>query len=193
MRRVLFLLGALVLAAIVVIGLTQAGGSAPEPAPAKRFDLGQAKRRLANAPPPLNTLYAQANELLGGGKPAFDQRLRELRGHPVVINKWASWCVPCQSEFPVFQSVATERGASVAFLGVNGSDKDAAARRFLGVRPLPYPSYTDPRETIARSIKAPANYPITVFVDRRGKTAFIHQGEYRTEAQLSNDIDRYLR
>jgi cytochrome c biogenesis protein CcmG, thiol:disulfide interchange protein DsbE len=193
MRRALAMFAAAALVVVLVIGLTQASrDSTPQAAPA-RFDLGKAKQRLQAAPAPLNRLYGQANELLGGGRTAFDRRLAQLRGHPVVINKWASWCVPCRAEFPMFETVAARRGTSVAFLGVNGSDKRPAAVKFLRTRPLPYPSYEDPREAIARSLSAPANYPITVFIDRRGKTAFIHQGSYRSESDLNADIDRYLK
>ena len=58
--------------------------------------------------------------------------------------------------------------------------------------PLPYPSYVDPKEQIVRDIGAPGNYPITVFIDEDGETAFIHQGPYRSDADLEADIDRYL-
>ena len=57
---------------------------------------------------------------------------------------------------------------------------------------MPYPSYEDEDEDIARSLKAPANFPITVFIDDKGKTRFIHQGQYRTQADLERDIERYL-
>jgi cytochrome c biogenesis protein CcmG, thiol:disulfide interchange protein DsbE len=193
MRRALVLLAAVALVAVLVIGLTQASRNSGSQGTPARFDLGQAKRRLATAPAPLRGVYAQANQLLGGGRHAFDRRLAQLKGHPVVVNKWASWCVPCRAEFPMFESVATQRGTKVAFLGVNGTDKRPAATKFLRQRPLPYPSYEDPKEAIARSISAPANYPITVFLDRRGKTAFIHPGSYRSEADLRADIDRYLK
>jgi hypothetical protein len=78
--------------------------------------------------------------------------------------------------------------------GVNyaGRSQAAAAQRFLRRHPLPYPSYVDPDEDISRWIEAPANYPITVFRDARGKTVFIHQGLYRSDAELRTDIDRYL-
>ena len=109
-----------------------------------------------------------------------------------MINKWASWCNPCRAEFPAFQQVATARGKQVAFLGVNASDARDPARRFLADFPVPFPSYVDPDEKIARRLKAPANYPITVFVDRAGKTAFIHQGGYTSQADLERDIDQYL-
>jgi thiol-disulfide isomerase/thioredoxin len=192
MRRLLVVIGGLALVAVVVIGLTQASHNDGPAAKVTHFDLRAAKSRLAAAPGALRGLYAQANQLLGGGQPAFDKRLAALRGHPVVVNKWASWCVPCQSEFPVFQSVATREGAKVAFLGVNGKDVDAAARRFLARRPLPFPSYTDPHETIARSLEIPQNYPMTVLLDRRGRMAYIHPGPYRNDAALLQDIKRYL-
>jgi cytochrome c biogenesis protein CcmG, thiol:disulfide interchange protein DsbE len=193
MRRLLVVLAIVVgLFVVVVIGLTQANQNNGPAAKVSNFDLPAAKRKLAAAPGPLHGLYAQANQLLGGGKPAFDRRLAALRGYPVVVNKWASWCVPCQSEFPVFQSVATKKGTKVAFVGVNGKDVDAAARRFLAKRPLPFPSYTDPDEVIARSLRIPQNYPMTVLLDRRGKMAYIHAGPYRDDAALQKDIKRYL-
>lgn len=193
MRSLLVVLGLVVgLGVVVVIGLTQAGQKDGSATTAGHFDLQAAKEKLTAAPGALGGLYAQANELLGGGKPAFEKRLSALRGHPVVVNKWASWCVPCQSEFPVFESVAAKEGTKVAFLGVNGKDVDAAARRFLAKRPLPFPSYTDPDETIARSLEIPQNYPMTVLLDRRGKMAYIHAGPYRDDAALERDIERYL-
>src|SRR5687768_4788167 len=102
MRRVIPLLALAALVAVVVVGLSQTGGS-KQPAETEAFDIAQAQRSLAGAPAKLSGLHAQAGELLGGGPEAFDRRLRALRGHPVVINKWASWCGPCRSEFPYFQ------------------------------------------------------------------------------------------
>jgi cytochrome c biogenesis protein CcmG/thiol:disulfide interchange protein DsbE len=192
MRRVLPYLAAVALAAIVVIGVTQATGSGGTGDDATHFDLPAAKAKLAAAPPPLNGLYAQASEILGGGQSAFDARLAQLKGHPVVINKWASWCLPCQAEFAVFQSVAVKRGAQIGFLGLDSNDGTTRAKKFLVKRPLPFPSYADPSQGIANSIEAPANSPITVFLDRAGKTAFIHQGQYRSADELDADIDRYL-
>ena len=57
---------------------------------------------------------------------------------------------------------------------------------------MPFPSYLDPDEEIARSIRAPANFPVTVFIDALGRTAYIHQGQYRDEADRAADIDEYL-
>jgi cytochrome c biogenesis protein CcmG, thiol:disulfide interchange protein DsbE len=190
-RRVAWILGVLILTAVLVIGLTQAGGKSSDEKLGK-FDLQAAQKQLAGAPAPLAALHAQSAELLDGGVPAFDKRLTALKGHPVVINKWASWCNPCRAEFPALQKVATERGKQVAFLGLNGHDSTDPARKFLVQYPVPYPSYVDPDEKIAQKLGAPANYPITVFVDSRGDIAFRHQGLYNSTKALEADIHRYL-
>lgn len=198
MRRTAWVIALLALAAVVLVGLSQAGGKeaggregggTARPA---TFDLRAALERLRGAPAPLAALHAQANRLLGGGRAAFRRRLAALRGHPVVVNKWASWCTPCRAEFPVFQQVATDRGRRVAFLGLDAQDKAPAARRFLAKRPLPYPSYLDPDQSLSRTLRAPDVAPVTVFLDARGRTAFIHSGQYTSARQLSADIDRYL-
>ncbi len=194
MRRALALLAVAALVGVIVIGLTQAGDSTgtsggTEPA---TFDLGEARQRLQGAPAPLAELHAQANELLEADPDAFERRLRALRGHPVIVNKWASWCGPCRAELPIFQKVSTERGRQIAFIGLNARDERPAAERFAAQYPVPYPSYEDPDEKIARVLGVPSNFPVTVFIDAKGKTAFVHQGGYGTEAKLVADIESHL-
>jgi cytochrome c biogenesis protein CcmG, thiol:disulfide interchange protein DsbE len=190
-RRALPFLAAAAIAAVLVIGLTQAGGNDAAPK-AKPFDLQAALDGLEGAPAPLAALHGQANDLLDGGAKAVEARLKDLRGHPVVLNKWASWCGPCRHEFPFFERVAAERGKRIAFLGINSGDATSDAKAFLREFPLTYPSYEDPEEQVARAIGAPANYPVTVFLDAKGRQAFIRQGGYASAAQLERDIDRYL-
>jgi cytochrome c biogenesis protein CcmG, thiol:disulfide interchange protein DsbE len=192
MRRAIAPLAALALVAVLVIGLTQAGGDSDRDTATPAFDVEEAKKQLAGAPAPLAALYEQSNTILDGGVKAFEARIDSLAGHPAVVNKWASWCRPCRAEFPVFQQVAAERGKEIAFLGINGADKRPAAEKFLAERPLPYPSYEDPDEDIARKLKVPKFFPMTLFVDANGKTAFIKSGEYTSRADLEADIDRYL-
>jgi cytochrome c biogenesis protein CcmG, thiol:disulfide interchange protein DsbE len=191
MRRLLMVLGVLLLTGVLVVGLRQAGGK-DEAQVTRPFDLRAARAELRGSPAPLAALHRQSGRLLDGGTSAFEARLRRLRGHPVVINKWASWCNPCRAEFPALQRVATERGREIAFVGLNSGDSRRPAERFLAAYPTPYPSYVDPNEAIARALEAPANYPVTVFLDAKGKPAFIHQGAYRSAADIEADIDRYL-
>ena len=151
------------------------------------------QRALAGAPEPLARLHEQAGRLLEGGPSAFRARLRELRGYPVVVNKWASWCPPCRAEFPFFQRQAVKRGREVAFIGVDANDNDADARRFLRRFPVPYPSYKDPKLGISAVFKGVQAFPTTAFYDSDGKLSYVHQGGYPTERKLAQDIERYAR
>ena len=58
-------------------------------------------------------------------------RLAALKGYPVVINKWASWCVPCKEEFGAFQRVSAEYGRRVAFIGIDSEDPQPRRRALL--------------------------------------------------------------
>ena len=59
--------------------------------------------KLGDAPHPLARLYRQRDRLVVGGVAAYEARLRSLRGYPVVVNDWASWCAPCRREVPPFR------------------------------------------------------------------------------------------
>jgi thiol-disulfide isomerase/thioredoxin len=178
---------ALVALACAVIA---AGCSSSEP---KSASPGAAATRkaLEGSPAPLAAVHEQANELLSGGPGAFKKRLAELRGYPVVVNKWASWCGPCRAEFPHFQREALKRGKRIAFLGVNSNDNDGAAKGFLKRFPVPYPSYRDPDLKVAQVFKGVVAFPSTAFYDSKGELAYLKQGYYRSADALAADIRRY--
>ena len=184
--------GAVAVVALVAALALAGCGSSGNGNPDSRLTPDQAKAPLAAAPPQLAAIRTQANELLGGGTDAFGSRLDQLRGIPVVVNKWASWCGPCRFEFPWFQSLAEKRGGQIAFLGVNSNDSDGSAEQFLSELPLPYPSYTDPDFKIAQELGGPPQYmPTTAFYDRSGKLVYTHPGQYQDEQHLIADVDHY--
>ena len=99
-------------------------------------------------------------QLLGGGRSAFRRRLDELKGYPVVVNKWASWCAPCRTEFPFFQSQAASEGQEGRLPRAQRRRLDAIPpRSFLRASPLPFPSYVDPKEDIAKTIQRAGQLP----------------------------------
>ena len=186
--RPLLALGAV--AAAIVIGACGSDDGAGNPD--SKLSQQEATEALTGAAPELEAIRAQANQLLDGGTEAFEARLAELRGTPVVVNKWASWCGPCRLEFPFFQTLAQRRGGEIAFLGVDANDAEGAAETFLEQLPLPYPSYLDPDQDISAAIGAPANFPATAFYGADGELVHTRQGGYASEADLAADINAYL-
>jgi len=178
-----FLLLVLVLMLISGCGAQEADVQAPTPA--------QARAELAGSPAALAALHKQAAQLVDGGLDAYRARLAALRGHPVVVNAWASWCGPCKYEMPYFARAAVRFGRRVAFVGVNAGDTGGDARAFLRDHYVPYPSYVDPHDQIAQEIGVRAGLPTTVFYGRDGEVAYVHQGQYRDEAALAADVERY--
>jgi cytochrome c biogenesis protein CcmG, thiol:disulfide interchange protein DsbE len=188
--RISIAVAAVAVVALVVVGLVQRGGGTASTAPS-RLSLAQMRARLAGSAPQLAALHEQAGEILGGGLPALRARLASLRGMPVVINKWASWCAPCRAEFGAFQEVSVARGRTVAFLGIDSADTsrgDAVA--FLRSHPVPYPSWFDSSGQAGAEITDSTFTPVTVFHDRRGRE-YIHQGPYASAAALDADVRRY--
>ncbi len=188
--RLLLLAGALALAAVLAVGLVQLAGTAG-PSTAARLTPAQVRARLAGSPGPLAALHAQADELLGGGSAALRARLRVLRGWPVVVNKWASWCEPCRAEFGAFQRAAADLGRRVAFVGIDSGDTSRAKpRAFLRSYPVSYPSYYDPSGRGGVEVAGSSFTPVTVFYNRRGER-YIRQGAYPSAAKLERDVERY--
>ena len=93
--------------------------------------------------------------------------LAELRGRPVVLNVWASWCEPCREETPLLQE-ASGRGDGVVFLGVNTKDSGDAARDFLREAEVTYPVVRDVKEATADRYGARL-IPTTYFINARGE------------------------
>lgn len=187
MRRIHLAIAAAVVLVVLVVGILQSSGGTEAEETAAPTPAG-ARESLRGAPPALAALHADANELIDGER--LDERIEELRGHPIVVNVWGSWCTPCREEFPIFQRVAAEQGRRVAFLGIATRDAKEDAAEFLSDNPLTYPSYLDFDGKLANSYGLIAT-PATIFYDARGRRAYLHQGKYSSDEDLEADIRRY--
>lgn len=177
---------------LLVAAAAVTGGCGSEE-PSSAAPAADAAEALRGAPPELAALHKDANRFLEGGPEAFEKRLAELRGRPVVVNKWASWCGPCRAEFPFFQKQSVARGKEIAFIGVNALDNDQDAAEFAEQFPVSYPHYRDPDQEIAKVFKGNAGFPTTAYYDSRGRLVIAKQGGYATEAKLVEDIERYAK
>lgn len=147
------------------------------------------------APEPASALArnaAGANRLVGEGTGDLKARLASLKGHPVVVNQWASWCGPCRFEFPFFATAVREHGATIAFVGVDYMDSRDGAEAFLDEQPPGFPSIYDGDGKAARAIGAGRAMPSTLFIGPDGRTRFAKLGGYAKASELEADIRRHL-
>jgi protein SCO1 len=151
--------------------------------------LAAAKQQLKGSPRALAELHDQASELIGG-IPALTKRLAELRGHPIVLNIWASWCPPCRAEYPLLATASARYGRQVAFLGVDVNDSTSNARAFLKAHPVSYPSYDGASDDLG-ALSNGESQPVTVFISATGKIVDRYLGAYDTLPALENDIEHY--
>lgn len=104
--------------------------------------------------------------------PRFDGgtlTLAELRGRYVVMNFWASWCIPCKDEAPLLERVWREyRDRGVVVLGVNIQDLEPEARRFIAETKATYPQVRDRDGGVSRAYGT-TGVPETFFIDREGR------------------------
>ena len=147
---------AFVVCAVALAAL--AAGCGDGRAAAARPPRPTSERALAEAPAPWRGSTSGAMPR-GRRHQSVSRQLAALRGYPVVVNKWASWCGPCRFEFPFFQRQVTKRGKQVAFLAVNSEDARDPAQKFLEEIPVPYPSFFDPDSDIARLLGRSAPSP----------------------------------
>lgn len=110
--------------------------------------------------------------LLTGDKLA----LASLRGYPVVLNFWASWCVPCKAEAPLLASSAEQHAGTVAFLGVDVQDLSSDARRFLRRYHARYPSVHDNGGATYDGYGL-TGVPETYWLDARGRIVAHYAGQ----------------
>jgi cytochrome c biogenesis protein CcmG/thiol:disulfide interchange protein DsbE len=110
--------------------------------------------------------------LFGGGR--FD--LEAHRGKVVVVNFWASWCVPCREEAPLLEAAwRAYRDRGVVFVGVNVHDQEQAAREFIKEFGLSFPNGPDPEGRIAVDYGV-YGIPELFFVDGNGQITYKHIG-----------------
>jgi cytochrome c biogenesis protein CcmG/thiol:disulfide interchange protein DsbE len=118
-------------------------------------------------------------------------RLEELRGHPVVLNFWASWCVPCAKEAPALAASAEAHAGEVAFLGVDIQDFEGDALRFLRQHDAPYVSVRE-KGTRLYSVYGLTGIPETYYLDARGRVVAHSVGEL-SRAELESGIAKAVR
>jgi cytochrome c biogenesis protein CcmG/thiol:disulfide interchange protein DsbE len=133
---------------------------------------------------------AKALRLPGLDGPEVD--LAALRGRPVVVNFWATWCEPCVREFPLLRAAASDHRADrLAVVGVLTGDRPGPARDFVRAQRATWPVALDPEAATATAWGA-VGLPHTWFVRPDGTLASHQLGEL-TKASLDRQLAEILR
>lgn len=136
--------------------------------PAKRKPLPDVQAETLVAPPP-------------------ELRLKDLRGEPVYIDVWASWCVPCREEAPMIARLWQRYRDKIRFVGIDTQDGGGEGRAFVRKFGLDFPHLFDPKSKLATRLGV-YGIPTMFLVDREGRTAAVLVGK-----QGQRRLDRYLR
>lgn len=99
----------------------------------------------------------------------------EGSAEPVVVNLWASWCIPCRSEAPLLREADESFGADVRFVGIATEDVDRESLAFLSEFGISFENFSDPDGTAKAWASAPG-LPVTVFVRPGGEILRTHYG-----------------
>jgi cytochrome c biogenesis protein CcmG, thiol:disulfide interchange protein DsbE len=147
-------------------------------------DVTNALKEGRTAPAPAFSL----ERLDGNGELA----LESLRGQAVVLNFWASWCVPCRDEMPLLEAGWQRwQDRDVAFVGIDVEDLRSDARDFLERFGITYPNvYDGKKSTVGRY--GVTGYPETYFIDARGRVVYRIAGPVDEADDLDEGIERAL-
>lgn len=165
--------------------------------------LGLAVTRWFNQRQNIQQQYGEAGVAIFAirGQPAPDfaledlngqvYRLSELRGTPLVLNFWATWCPPCRAEMPLLESEAQRLLGQVLFLAINYQEGPDLVQSFVEELDLQYMKVLlDPQGEVSSAYNVMA-LPMTFFLDREGVIQNIHLGALNPEL-LSGYLEEIL-
>jgi len=115
----------------------------------------------------------------------------DYQGRPVVVNFFASTCVPCQTEMPAFEKIHQQLGDKIAFVGIDVQDTVEGGRSFVAAVKVTWDIGRDPNADILSQLGG-TGLPTTVVLDRAGTIVFTHLGALDAGTLLDELQKRHL-
>jgi cytochrome c biogenesis protein CcmG/thiol:disulfide interchange protein DsbE len=162
LRRRIAIAGLVVLVAVVSVAIWQAKSNSPTDSLSPL--VGRTRQ------------VAPAFSLTSLSKPGQSLSLGAFRGRPLVINFWASWCIPCRTEMPLLQQAYRGERGKIQFLGIDANDTTNGARAFLNQVHVTYPTVSDANGRIAIQYGL-FGLPTTVFISASGRVVGRYIGQ----------------
>lgn len=121
-----------------------------------------------------------------GGGPV---RLAGLRGTPVLLNFWATWCVPCRKEMPDFQQVHDSRAGRLAVVAVDLGESAQQVSDFTTELGITYPTVIDREKKVAETYRV-VGLPATFLIDREGVVRAVRFGAFKDVAEIEKALGK---
>lgn len=106
--------------------------------------------------------------------------LSQFRGKIIVLNFWATWCIPCKKEMPLLEGIYQTLGDNLVVIGVNAQESESEIRNFIDQNQITFPIVVDTSGELARKFLI-NGYPTTFFLDSAGILRNLHIGEMRED------------
>jgi len=132
---------------------------------------------------PAGSIGSEAPALAARSLDGDSLRLADFRGQVVLLNVWATWCIPCRREMPELQALHTEfgdRGLRVVGISVDEQSADEAVRNFTSDLGITYTILRDPSEAVSFAFAIPG-VPATFLIDRDGRIGWRQFGPFDRE------------
>lgn len=108
--------------------------------------------------------------------------LSDYRGHPVLVNAWATWCPPCKAEMPLLnQYYLAHKGQGLALLAINAGDTRNEAASFASQNHLAFPVLLDPGTNLLGQIVI-SSFPTSILIGNDGIIKKIHIGMFTPDS-----------
>jgi cytochrome c biogenesis protein CcmG, thiol:disulfide interchange protein DsbE len=141
---------------------------------------GEAEHALVGATAPGFELPAQS----GGGKVA----LAETSGKVVIVDFWATWCVPCRDSFPVYQRLVDKFGGQLVVIGVSVDEEPGGIAKFAADTGVKFDLVWDEGQVLSERYEPPT-MPTSYILDKNGVVRFVHAGfKSGDDAKIESEV-----